>query len=181
MGIFGLIPGMECNHNVLSMSHGLKGVLQINDEKIDWNGGWGYVETDWGSSFPEHYLWTQCQFGKGGISSVMGAVAKVPLFGTVFTGALCQIQYGGKVYRIGTPYGGRVKILGDGTVVLKQGNQTLSMVRLDEHPQILRAPVAGGMRRRIKESVSCRVQYRFWIGKRQIFNIISSQASFEQA
>ncbi len=52
MGFFAYIPNMECNHGVLSMNHQLKGHIEIGkQQRLDFNGGKGYIEKDWGTSF----------------------------------------------------------------------------------------------------------------------------------
>lgn len=59
MGYFNYIPNLECNHEVVSMNHSLNGEIIINGESIDFNHGKGYIEKDWGRSFPEKYIWIQ--------------------------------------------------------------------------------------------------------------------------
>ena len=53
MGWYSFVPFMECKHGVVSMFHSLKGGLQIGDRYVDFNDGTGYIEKDWGRSFPE--------------------------------------------------------------------------------------------------------------------------------
>lgn len=180
MGPFRFCPFMQCNHGILSMSHTLKGSLMINGEKIEFTGGTGYIETDWGDSFPDKYLWTQCNFGVGGKNSIMASVADIPFLGGKFEGCICDIHYGGKEYKMATYYGARIMLCESGKLVLKQGNKTLSVTCLEERPNSLKAPIKGEMGRWIKESLACRVKYQFWIGKRPVFQVISSMASFEQ-
>ena len=59
----GFLPGMECSHGVISMTHALEGALSINGRTLDFTGGTGYIETDRGRSFPHAYLWAQCAWG----------------------------------------------------------------------------------------------------------------------
>lgn len=180
MGPFRFFPFMQCNHGVISMAHELRGKLEVNGEIIEFTGGRGYIETDWGESFPESYLWSQCGFGGGGRNSIMASVADIPFLGGQFRGCICAAHYEGREYRMGTYYGARIKEYGDGFVTLKQGRMRLRITRLSERSFELKAPVKGGMERKIKESPSCRVQYQLWNGNHQIFNLLSDQASFEQ-
>lgn len=39
MGPFSYIPFMECNHAILSMQNSIKGMININDKKINFNNG----------------------------------------------------------------------------------------------------------------------------------------------
>ena len=47
---------MECYHGIISMNHDILGSLKYNDEDISFNKGKGYMEKDWGHSFPKLYL-----------------------------------------------------------------------------------------------------------------------------
>ena len=59
MGIFKYFP-MQCRHGVISMNHSLSGSIVIDGILHDFNGGKGYIEKDSGKSFPQSYLWLQC-------------------------------------------------------------------------------------------------------------------------
>ena len=59
MGWFSFAPFMECYHGVVSLDHSLKGSLTVNGEEIDFTNGRGYIEKDWGFSFPKGYIWMQ--------------------------------------------------------------------------------------------------------------------------
>lgn len=180
MGFFRFLPFLQCNHGVLSMTHRLEGNLNVNGKTIEFTDGNGYAETDWGQSFPKHYLWTQCGFGMKGRNSIMVAAADIPILGTSFRGCICAIHYEGQEYRMGTYYGARILEYRDGCVALRQGNMMLKVKRLKERTFKLRGPEKGNMERIIKESPVCRVQYQFRTGKKQVFNLLSGQASFEQ-
>ena len=51
MGWYAWVPQMECYHGVLSFSHALQGTLTLNEKTMDFSGGRGYIEKDWGQSF----------------------------------------------------------------------------------------------------------------------------------
>lgn len=87
MGPFRFLPGMECSHGVISMTHALEGALSINGRTLDFTGGTGYIETDRGRSFPRAYLWAQCAWG--GHSGFMLSAATIPLPLGGFTGCSC--------------------------------------------------------------------------------------------
>lgn len=59
MGPFSYLPAMECIHNVISLDHTIEGILTINGDVIDFTKGKGYIEKDWGGSFPSRYIWLQ--------------------------------------------------------------------------------------------------------------------------
>ena len=52
MGPFSFVPFMECYHGVVNIDHKISGSLMINNEEIDFTDGYGYIEKDWGKSFP---------------------------------------------------------------------------------------------------------------------------------
>ena len=60
MGPYSFVPFMECYHGILSMNHTIEGKLIVNNKVVDFSQGKGYIEKDWGHSFPEAYIWMQC-------------------------------------------------------------------------------------------------------------------------
>lgn len=210
MGIFGLVPFLQCYHGVVSMMHRLSGVLVLNGKKIDFNGGVGYIEKDWGSSFPKKYLWSQCSNGS---TSIMLSAAEIPVFGDQcgsrlkntkdisFNGLICVIYYAGYEYRYATYNGSKILKWTKNEAVIIKGRDKL-IVRLVEESEYkdsesnnrdnmhknsaknnnsleLKAPVNGGMNRKILESVSCKVYYKWIRNGRVIFEFISNNAAFE--
>lgn len=178
MGIFKYVPFLQCRHGVLSMCHRLKGILNLNGERISLTGGRGYIETDRGRSFPKSYLWTQCFFGR--IDSIMLSVADIPFSLVHFQGCICAIHYRGREYRLATYLGVHIDQYQDGTVAISQGRMKVKITRLSEAGYGLKAPQKGKMSRIIRESPSCQVRYQFWIDKKPVFDFVSKQASFEQ-
>ncbi|MEG2074815.1 MAG: tocopherol cyclase family protein, partial [Angelakisella sp.] len=102
MGPFRFLPNMQCNHGVLSLCHSLTGTLVLNGERLDFTGGVGYIEKDWGSSFPSSYLWTQCNWQDKGNCAVMASIANIPFMGGSFTGCIASVLYDGVEYRLAT-------------------------------------------------------------------------------
>ena len=58
MGPFHYLPFLECNHAIISLRHHITGSLKVNNQKFQIIGD-GYIEKDWGRSFPQDYLWLQ--------------------------------------------------------------------------------------------------------------------------
>jgi tocopherol cyclase len=66
MGWYSFIPFMECYHAVLSMDHIIEGSANFGGKDIDFSQGRGYIEKDWGVSFPQGWIWLQSNhFEKG--------------------------------------------------------------------------------------------------------------------
>ena len=96
MGPFCAVPFMQCRPGVLSLSHRLSGQLVVNGKKLNFDGGLGYIEKDWGSSFPSRYVWTQCTWTDKKTKApccVMLSVADIPFAGTHFTGSVGSVFF----------------------------------------------------------------------------------------
>lgn len=108
MGWYSYVPLMECNHAILSMSSEIEGELVLDGRVIDFTGGKAYLEKDWGSSFPEGYIWCQSNHFNEGDTSFMFSVAKIPWLFSSFTGFLSVFHHGGKQYNFATWNGSKI-------------------------------------------------------------------------
>lgn len=183
MGPFKYVPFMECNHGVLSMYHKLKGKFIINNEEINLNNGIGYIEKDFGTSFPKEYLWTQCNLFENTTEdykcSIMASVANIPFMGGNFRGCICIVYYKDKEYRLATYNGVRVLKYSNDSLVLKRGKYKLEIKVMSQKPQKLLAPLKGNMEKIIHENSACRATFKFYINKKLVFNLYSNNCSFE--
>ena len=179
MGPFRLFAGMQCSHGIISMGHPLEGVLELNGERLDFSDGTGYIETDRGRSFPCRYLWTQCLLDGPERSSLMLAIATIPLPVGGFTGCICSIFYNGEEYRLATYRGAKIEAWSSSGAVIRQGKYRLEAELRSERRQPLRAPVEGRMERTIHESLCAEVCYRFWHGDDLLLQHTVPNASFE--
>jgi len=179
MGPFRFLPGMECAHGIISMSHSLEGTLTLNGETLDFSGGLGYIETDRGRSFPSAYLWTQCTWQQPRQGSLMLSVATIPTALGHFTGCICNVIYEGREYRLATYRGVRVRRWSDGGAEIRQGKYRLIVEVLERNEKPLKAPVEGSMGRIIHESLCTEIRCRFWEGERLLFDHRDSCAGFE--
>ncbi len=176
MGPFALVPFMQCRHSVFSMTHRIDGQIKLNNQLFTFHNGIGYIEGDRGYSFPKRYLWTQCCFETG---SLMLSVADIPMLGFHFTGIIGVVLLNGKEHRIATYLGAGIKQIKDNTVVVKQGDYTLTAQLLKKNAQPLQAPTNGSMSRTIHESASCEAYYRFSYKQKVLCEFTSNKASFE--
>ena len=109
MGPFSFVPFMECYHGILSMDHNIEGSLEHNGKIISFDQGKGYMEKDWGHSFPEGYVWMQSNhFSKPGIS-VKASIAKIPWLGSSFIGHIAGVLIDGELIEFTTYNGTRLK------------------------------------------------------------------------
>ncbi len=177
MGPFRYLP-MECRHSVVSMDHELEGELMLNGKEIDFTGGRGYIEGDRGRSFPDRYVWVQCNcFDEP--CSVMASVARIPFAGMRFWGCICIVFWRGKEHRLATYKGARVLARSGERIALAQGKYRLEITLKSSGGHPLFAPDKGDMTRIIHESSNCEARFRFFIGKKEAFDKTSRHASFE--
>lgn len=182
MGPFRRIPFMECRHGIVSLSHRISGHVILNRQKLDFNGGIGYIEKDWGSSFPSRYVWTQCSWidrKTGSPCCLMISAADIPFAKMKFTGCIGSVFFRGKEYRLATYLGLRLLHLSEGEILVSQGEFTLHAKLIKACPLALAAPVKGAMSRTVKESAACQTHCRFFYRNRKIFDILCRRAGFE--
>jgi tocopherol cyclase len=164
MGPYTFVPLMECYHGILSMDHIIEGELQIQGRRIDFSRGRGYMEKDWGRSFPSAYVWMQCNhFSSSGIS-IKVSVARIPWLGSSFTGFIAGIQFEGQLYRFTTYNGSRLERsqAEKDRVLIEMVNSThrLSIEAFRKDATELASPILGLMDGRISESMESEVRIR---------------------
>lgn len=162
MGPFSFAPFMECYHGVVNIHQSIKGSLMINNKLVDFTDGYGYIEKDWGRSFPKWWVWIQSNHFKEKDVSIMFSIAKIPWIGTHFTGFISFLKIKDKMYLFATYTGAKVKHLEykDGTIeiVVKDRKHTLSISGKYSESGVLIAPKNGLMERKISESISSTVK-----------------------
>ena len=93
MGWYSYVPFMECKHGIISVNHDLSGEISVNGKSINFRNGKGYIEKDWGVSFPEAWIWIQCNNFKNKASSFSFSIAKIPWLGKFFIGFISFLYY----------------------------------------------------------------------------------------
>jgi tocopherol cyclase len=184
MGWYSFIPFMECKHAIVSLNHDLSGTININGDPIDFSGGKGYIEKDWGKSFPEAWIWIQANNFEERTTSFSFSIAKIPWLGNFFPGFLAFLFYKGKFYLFSTYNNSVIKRIehtaGSIDMELKNNDSVLKVnVRKNTFGE-LRAPVSGDMSRRIKESIDSEVTLSlFDKNNNLIYTDISKRAGLE--
>ena len=158
MGPFSYLPFMECNHAILSMQNSIQGEIKLNEKKMKFNQGIGYMEKDWGTSFPKSYIWCQGNDFKKTDASFMLSIADIPLKILEFKGIICVLMIDHKEYKF-TTYN-HTKLINyqldekSLSITLQRGKYQLTVQSIyDNHSKLL-APVKGKMEKTIKESIS---------------------------
>jgi len=162
MGFFAYLPKMECYHGVVSMNHMLHGSLNIDHAEIDFNNGKGYIEKDWGTSFPKKYIWIQCNNFKDKNSSLFFSVAEIPFMGKCFSGHICNLVIDKTEYRFATYNRSKLNMecITDQkiTLSLENNNAKLRIEADRTNTGELMAPQQGKMQKTIKQGLSGEVR-----------------------
>jgi hypothetical protein len=162
MGWYSFVPFMECKHGVVSVSHRIDGSLLIDSQQLDFSGGKGYIEKDWGKSFPESWIWFQSNNFMNSDACIMMSIAKIPWLGSFFTGFLGFLYYNGTFYPFSTYHKSEITALSlvDEKLKLsfKGKKHQLNVTASLKKSGILLAPKSGEMSRRIKESIDSELE-----------------------
>jgi len=161
MGWYAWVPAMECYHGVLSFDHEISGKLAINGREIDFNGGRGYMEKDWGASFPQGYIWMQSNhFAQVGVS-LMASVAVIPWRGSAFPGFIIGLWHNGVLWRFASYTGARIEQLdiSEKTVrIAVRDRRNRLELQVDRAGGVsLRGPTKTDMGMRVDESLAGQV------------------------
>jgi hypothetical protein len=188
MGWYAWTPLMQCYHGVVSMDHTITGALVINQTQYNFDGGRGYIEKDWGRSFPASWVWLQSNhFGEDGISLTL-SVAIIPWISGAFPGFICGFLLKGKLFRFATYTGAKITRFEADTnraeIVIKDKKYRLDIVaeRNGKSAKLL-APTSKGMTRKIRESLNAKIVLKLWhlhkSGDRLIFENVGYPGGFE--
>lgn len=162
MGWYSFMPSMQCYHGVVSLHHRLSGMTSGSLGHIDWNEGIGYIEKDWGTSFPKCWIWLHTNhFKDTSPASLMASVAHIPWLGRYFPGFIVVLLAGGKEYRFATYNGSRMKctVMEDRVVLgFKKGTLELSIQAFRGPTAVLRSPLSGQMTGKVNESLQARAE-----------------------
>jgi tocopherol cyclase len=164
MGWYSYVPFMECYHGVVSMNHGLTGALTVNGENINFAGGKGYSEKDWGRSFPSSHIWIQSNHFQDETASVMLSVARIPWLGSAFTGYLIILKRGDELLNMSTYTGSKMKRLQKEEnrvhITVENRKYILDLTAYRGSSKLLKAPKMGEMKGRIAESIDSVINLR---------------------
>lgn len=183
MGPFSYIPFMECNHAVLSMKNKVNGIINFNDNEICIRDGIGYIEKDFGTSFPKSYIWIQGNNFCCDDVSFMLSIAHIPFKIFQFRGLICILKIGNKEYKFTTYNNSKIikYDIDNGCVdiVLKKNSYTLIIHSKYDLGYKLSAPVKGRMVKDILESITSKIEVVLMKKDKFIFNDSSLNCGVE--
>jgi tocopherol cyclase len=185
MGWYAWVPFMQCYHGVLSLDHAIEGSLAISGEIVDFAGGRGYTEKDWGRSFPAAWVWCQSNHFEQQGTSLTASVAIIPWVRGSFPGFIIGLWHERKLYRFATYTGARIDTL---TIeeqaihwVVRDRRYRLEMLLSRAGGSLIVAPSEVGMDRRIAETLNASVEVHLSTGGRTVFRGIGRHAGLEAA
>lgn len=183
MGPFAYIPFMECNHAILNMQTRVDGLIDINNNKIRFDDGIGYMEKDWGCSFPKSYIWCQGNNFQNSNASFMISIADIPFKAFNFRGIICDLIIDNNEFKF-TTYNNAKLIKFDINenslnITLKKGNYYLNMSTKHAEGLKLSAPVKGKMEKDIFESISASINVTLKKDNTVIFSDTSTNCGLE--
>jgi hypothetical protein len=165
MGWYAWVPFMECYHGVVSMDHTVRGTLHIDGATVNFTGGRGYIEKDWGQNFPSAYIWQQTNHFETPGTSLSASVALIPFMGRTFPGFLVGFWHNGQLHRLTTYTGAVIESLrvSDDHVdwTVRGRTHRISMRSERKSGGLLKAPIRTEMHKRVDETMQSRVHVRF--------------------
>ena len=174
---------MECNHAVLDMKNKADWFININNNNIIFNDGIGYIEKDWGSSFPKYYIWCQGNEFQNSNASFMLSIADIPFKGFNFNGIICDLILDNNEFKFAT-YNNAKLIEYDVNnnylnITLKKGQYFLNIFSKYNDGFKLFAPVKGKMEKDILETISASISLTLKKDNNIIFSDISRNCGLE--
>ena len=113
---------MDCN---------LQGTLEINGGRVNFDGGRGYIEKNWGSAFPYSWVWVQCNHFHGTHASLSCSLAHIPFLTSSFRGFLIGLYANNTFYKFTTMNGSKIEVLQSGsdvTVIAENSATKLTVI-----------------------------------------------------
>jgi tocopherol cyclase len=163
MGWYGLLPFMECFHGIVSFGHLLSGSLEFEGGQRNFDFGRGYIEKDWGQSFPAGYIWLHTNHIDGHPeASLVASVAIIPWIKSSFRGFIIGFRHSGKLHRW-TTYNGSKELkleVKDDSInwELKGPDGILKIQAERKGGGLLHAPLREAMHQRVEETLDARLQ-----------------------
>ena len=145
----------------------------------------GYIEKDWGTNFPESYLWCQANTFKRIDTSFFLSIADIPFKRFNFKGFICIFLVDKKEYRFTTYNLARIK----NVEVNKNANKISILIKKNMYKLYVNikrgdsveliAPNSDGMRKVINESIGSEISIKLLKGKKILFEGSSANAGLE--
>jgi hypothetical protein len=170
MGWYAWVPYMETYHGVISLDHEIRGGLTIRGELVDFSGGRGYIEKDWGKSFPSAWVWMQSNHFSHPGTSLTASLAIIPWINWSFPGFIIGLWHEGCLHRFATYTGASIEQfdIRDNEIawVIRDKPYHLEILASRSEGGLLQAPTLESMDRRIAESQTAAIEVKLTSNER---------------
>jgi len=156
MGVLCYWPFLECNHGLISINNEVSGSLVRDGVEHNYSGGKGYIEKDWGASFPKAHIWLQSNRFKDSQTSLSVAIAKMQIAGVEVTGFAAVLMWKGKRFLFSTYNLAKLYVnhSTEGLELVFRGvNYQLNITSTHQRVARLITPNKKGMTGKVKESL----------------------------
>jgi uncharacterized protein Usg len=185
MGWYSFVPFMECYHGIISMNHNLHGKFNYKNQEINFDGGRGYIEKDWGVSFPKTWIWMQSNHFKEDFPiSVTASTAYIPWLGSYFIGFIAGIWYKDILIRFASYTGARMKanvLENEVNISFKSKKYLLEIKSVKAPGGQLISPILGEMKGKLNESLQAQMHIKLFEYKKLIYEGHSHTGGLEIA
>ena len=187
MGPYSFVPFMECYHGIVSMNHDIEGSLFQDGKEICFDNGKGYMEKDWGHSFPEAYVWMQSNHFSNNSISFKCSIAIIPWLKNSFIGHIAGVLIDGRLIEFTTYNGTKLNYCEisqeEVSIVMENRLFELKIKAIREESTTLAAPISGFMDGRIDESMKAKIKVKLLNKKlnKVILNDMGESAGIEVA
>jgi tocopherol cyclase len=183
MGWYGWLPFLECYHGICSLDHSITGRMNIYGKEIDFSGGRGYIEKDWGQSFPTGYIWQQSNHFETLGTSLTASFATVPNVGRTFAGFIVGLWHESILYPFTTYNGTKVEYMRvDDTQVqwaLKNSKHELKVTATRAEGGLLLGPEREAMHKRVDETLKSVIELELYEAGKLIYKGTGRNAALE--
>ncbi|MCR3921267.1 MAG: tocopherol cyclase family protein [Firmicutes bacterium] len=159
MGFYNYIPNMQCYSQVCAMDLELSGTLNVNGKNIDFSGGRGYIEKNWGKAFPYSWIWIQSNHFSKSRSSISCSLAHIPFLFSSFKGFLIGLYVEDHFYSFTTINRSKIKILqktDKDIYLLVENSKYMLKIETSTQPEkfiLLNGPNNGEMKPLVQENL----------------------------
>ena len=164
----------------------MSGSLDVSGAIHIFDNGIGYIEKDWGTSFPKSWIWchsnhfTPCNKKV----SLLASVAHIPWMGSYFVGFLVGVYIEGTLHQFTTYNGSELKgNIDESNVYLlfTKGRYRLDIKATKARTAELISPITGGMRGKVNESIDAIVEIKLMKGDEVIYQGTGKHTGLEIA
>jgi len=93
MGYNYVIPNLPCYHAILNKSHTISGEIRVGDANFVMDKDMGYLEKNWGTSFPDNYIWLHAVDPTNTEVNLLFSQAEIKWMGSTFLRHLGYLNF----------------------------------------------------------------------------------------